>query len=46
MDPFGGIDDTIKGEHCFTHRCDESASVEDGESVLSGCQYVNDGEWQ
>jgi hypothetical protein len=46
MDHFGGVDDTIKGDHCFTHRCDETAIAEDQETVLSGCQYVNDGEWQ
>lgn len=43
-DPFGGIDDTIKGQHCFTYRCDETAIKEPDDKVYH-CEYENDGEW-
>ena len=43
--PFGGVDQTISGPHCFRHRCDAQAQIEPAKS-FSGCGMVNDAEWQ
>ncbi|MDL2290920.1 hypothetical protein LJC09_02290 [Desulfovibrio sp. OttesenSCG-928-F20] len=43
--PFGGVDQTISGPHCFRHRCDAQAKIEPAKS-FSGCGMVNDAEWQ
>ena len=45
VDPFGGVDQTISGPHCFRHRCDPQATVEPAKT-FSGCGMVNDAEWQ
>lgn len=45
ISPFGGVDWTISGKQCFTHRCDSTAIVEPNE-IYGGCGMVSDGTWQ
>ena len=46
LDPFGGVDETIKGSFCFQNRCDATAIAEPLDRVYSGCSEVSDMEWQ
>ncbi len=43
-DPFGGVDWTVKGSHCFQYRCSTDATIEGGNNH-GNCGMVNDVGW-
>lgn len=45
IDPFGGVDWTVKGNHCFQNRCDINANLEES-NVYGNCGMVEDMEWK